>query len=152
MPEQERSPAREPDPVPIRAGTPGTRLDALPATLRWAIWLLMAEAAGLLVLAGVLAYDGVTGTAQSATSGVAIVVFTLLMTVFTAGLAVALTRRRRWARGPALVLELLLIPIGYSITTNGVAGLGIVLIVIGLAGIGTLVAPATRTALETRDR
>ena len=149
MPEQERRPASEPGPeVPIRAGTPRIRLDALPSTLRWAIWLLMAQAAGLLVLSGVLAYDGFTSTAQSATSAVAIVVFTLLMTVFLGGLAFALSRRRRWARGPALVLELLLIPIGWSIATNGVAALGAVLIVIGLAGIGTLIAPATRAGLD----
>jgi hypothetical protein len=152
MPEQERRPAPEPGPdVPIRAGTPRIRLDALPATLRWAIWLLTAEAAGLLVLSGVLAYDGFTSSSQSATSAVAIVVFTLLMTVFVAALALALARRRRWARGPAIVLQLLLLPIGYSNATSGIVVLGVVLIAIGLAGAATLLAPATRTALETRD-
>ena len=135
-------------PVPIRAGTPRIRLDGLPSTLRWAIWLLLAEGAGLVALAVFLVYDAVTRTSQSGTSAVAIVVFTLLMAAFLAGLGYALARLHRWARGPALVLQLLLLPIAWSVLTNGIAILGVVMIVIGLAGVATLLAPATRAALD----
>jgi hypothetical protein len=142
------APGPDGSPVPIRDGTPRIRLDGLPSTLRWAIWLLFAEGAGLVALAVFLVVVAFTGTSQSATSAVALVIFTLLMAVFLAGLGYALTRRRRWARGPALVLQLLLLPIGYSNVTSGIKALGIVMIVIGLAGCATLLAPATSAALE----
>jgi hypothetical protein len=163
MPEQERGPVQGPggaarrpprkttgEQIPIRAGTPLIRLDGLPATLRWAVWLLLAEATGLLAVSGVLAFDAVATTSVSVTSAIATVVFTLLIAVLTGWLGRSLARLKRWARGPALVLQLLLLPIGYSITTNGVAILGIIVIVIGLGGVVTLLAPATRAALEDR--
>lgn len=142
------APGPDGTPVPIRDGTPRIRLDGLPSTLRWAIWLLLAEGAGLVGLAAFLVYDAVARTSQSATSSVALIIFTLLMAAFLGGLGYALTRLHRWARGPALVLQLLLLPIAYSVLTNGIALLGVVLIVIGLAGVVTLLAPATRAALD----
>jgi hypothetical protein len=163
MPEQERRPRRQRpgtpdqadtgtsgDETPVRSGSARIRLDSVPATLRWAVWLLAAEAAGLVAIAGVLGYDAATATSQSATSAVAIVVFTLLVAAIVGWLSVSLARRRRWARGPAVVVQLLLLPIGYSVATNGIAAVGILMIVIGLAGVATLLAPATRAALESR--
>jgi hypothetical protein len=142
------APGPDGTPVPIRDGTPRIRLDGLPSTLRWAIWLLLAEAAGLVALAVFLVYAALTRSSQSATSAVAIVVFTLLMAAFLAGLGYALARLHRWARGPALVVQLLLLPIAWSVLTNGIAVFGVIMIVIGLAGVATLLAPTTRAALD----
>ena len=76
---------------------------------------------------------------------------------FPAGLAVLLAllgwqlvRLRSWARGPAIVLELLLAPLGYYMVIGGAAWLGIPAIVAGLACTGLLVAPASRQALGIR--
>ena len=132
MPEQERS----------------RPLANLPSTLRWAVGLIGLEAVAVVVLAAVLAYDALTGPSQSATSAIALIVFALLLGGVFGLLSAALSRQRRWARGPAFVLELLLLPIGYSIATSGPPAVGVALIVIGLAGLATLIAPATRAALE----
>ena len=48
------------------------------------------------------------------------------------------------------MLELLLIPIGYSLVTSGLAVLGIPVLLLGLAGTALLLAPATRAALGAR--
>jgi hypothetical protein len=122
----------------------------LPGSLRWAVGLLGVEAVGLLGVSGWLGYEAATGPAQSVTSAVATIVFAVLMAVVLGGLAYALWRRRSWARGPSVVLQLLLLPIGYSAATVGQPAVGVALIVIGLAGVATLVAPATRAALERR--
>jgi hypothetical protein len=58
-----------------------------------------------------------------------------------------LHHRRGWARGPAIVLEMLFIPIGYYMTTGGLAWLGLPVMALGLVGAGLLLAPSTRTAL-----
>ena len=47
----------------------------------------------------------------------------------------------------AIVIELLLLPIGYYMVTGGAAYLGIPLMIVGIFGAGLLLAPATRTAL-----
>ncbi len=62
-------------------------------------------------------------------------------------LAWSLHRRQRWARGPAIVLELLLLPIGYYMVAGGVAWLGLPTMALGLVGAGALLAPTTRSAL-----
>ena len=55
-----------------------------------------------------------------------------------------------WARGPAIVLELLLFPIGYSMATSGLGRSGSWCMALGLAGAGSLLAPSTRAALGIR--
>ncbi len=140
MPEQEPKPA-------LREGARRIRLDGLPAPLRWAIWLLAAESAGLVAVVAILFYDDLAAPVQSVVSAVALTVAAALLAAILAGLAWALTRKRAWARGPAIVLQLLLLPIGYTMITGGLPVLGVPVIVIGLVGAGTLLAPATRAAL-----
>jgi hypothetical protein len=137
-------------PVESADKAPGHDPAATPGTLLWATGLLGAEAVGLLGVSGWLGYDAATSAAQSVASAAATVAFAVLMAVVLGGLAYALWRRRSWARGPSVVLQLLLLPIGYSVATAGQSVVGVALIVIGLAGVATLVAPATRAALERR--
>jgi hypothetical protein len=73
--------------------------------------------------------------------------FTAIMAILLGLFAWALARRRGWARGPAVVLELMLLPVGWFMTTGGLAWLGVPVLLIGLLGAGLLVAPATRQAL-----
>lgn len=115
--------------------------------LRVAVWLLGAETVALAVLVGVLAYADLTATAQSARGAVASTMFAAALTAVLATLTVALHRRRRWARGPAIVLQLLLLPIGFTMVTGGAAWLGVPVLICGVAGAASLLAPATRTAL-----
>ena len=88
--------------------------------------------------------------AKSATSkqgAGALLVLIIVGVLIVGGLSRALSNLKTWARGPAIVLELLLLPIGYTMITNGLAYVGIPVVLIGLFGAGLLLAPATRAAL-----
>lgn len=120
---------------------------AMPATLRWAVWLLAVQAAALVVVLAFLIYEDVAATATSRRGALLVTLYAAIVALVLAGLAWALHRRQRWARGPAIVLQLLLLPIGYTMATGGAAWLGVPAILLGLAGSGALLAPATRAAL-----
>jgi hypothetical protein len=120
------------------------------ATLVWAVRLLLAEAVALGLFAIFLAYEGLTAAPDSGRGALAITLFAALLAALLGAFGRALSQRRSWARGPAIVLQLLLLPIGYSTMTGGLWWLGLVLIAVGLCGAGTLLAPATRAALGMR--
>ncbi len=122
----------------------------IPATLRAAIALLFIEALGVGAVAGLFAYDGATQHVTSTGSALAVVLFPAGIALLLAVLGWLLARRRAWARGPAIVLELLLLPIGYYMITGGAALLGVPAILLGLACGGLLLAPASRSALGIR--
>jgi hypothetical protein len=129
--------------VPTTPETP----EPLPGTLRWAIWLLWAEAAALAVLTAYLVYEGLTAEMSDLASA-------LFVTVFAAGGAAALaylgrllSHRRAGARAPAIVLQLMLLPIGYYMTQAGLGWLGIPLMALGLLVCGLMLAPASTNAL-----
>ncbi|MBO0871217.1 MAG: hypothetical protein J2P15_21905 [Micromonosporaceae bacterium] len=122
----------------------------MPTTLRWAVWLLYLEAAAAVVLAAVLGYAVATQPAVSLSSALATVGFTVGLAVLLAALGLLLSRRRSPARGPAIVLELLLLPVGYYMVTGGVAWFGVPVILLGLACSVLLFAPSTREFLGIR--
>ncbi|MFK3983168.1 hypothetical protein ACI2K4_22670 [Micromonospora sp. NPDC050397] len=117
----------------------------VPGTLRGAVWLLRGEAIALALLAAYLIYADLTATASD-------LVNALFVTAFTVGGAVALWllggalgRRRAGARAPAIVLQLMLLPVGYYMIQGGLAWLGIPLMALGVLVIGLMVcAPTTR--------
>ncbi|HEX7744445.1 MAG TPA: hypothetical protein VF462_04185 [Micromonosporaceae bacterium] len=121
--------------------------EIFPAALRWAVWLLRAEAVALGLVAAFLVYEDFTAQASDLTSA-------LLVTAFAAGGAVALwllggalANRRAAARAPAIVLQLMLLPIGYYMTTGGMGWLGLPLMALGLVVCGLLLSPPTARAL-----
>jgi hypothetical protein len=63
--------------------------------------------------------------------------------------AYGLGRVRRWSRGPALVMQLLALPIAWTMlhSSGAVVGGGVFLGVLALAGLVLLVHPATTDAL-----
>jgi hypothetical protein len=126
--------------------------DELPNTLRGAIGLLVVQAAGLLVLAGLVGYALWRENPADPFSR-AFLPFEILALVLAAVLALLgwqLGRRRAWARSPALALELLFVPLGYYFIQGGAAVVGVPMIVLALLCIGLLVAPASRAALGIR--
>jgi hypothetical protein len=114
-------------------------------TLRWAIWLLLAEAAAILVIVvfEIYANHSTTSLAHEARGAAGPVGYAVVLAL----LAWQLHARRAWARGLAIVLQLLLLPIGYSILRGGAPIIGIPMIVIGLAGAGLLLTRSSREAL-----
>jgi hypothetical protein len=121
--------------------------NSAPTGLRWAVRLMIVEAAALGVVTVWLVYELATTTATTVRGAVIVTVYAGLMAALFGLLGRALHRRRAWARGPAIVLEMLLIPIGYYMTTGGVAWLGLPVIAFGLVGAGILLAPSTRATL-----
>lgn len=125
-----------------------------PASLRWAVWALGGEAVALGALAGYLAYQDITATATDLTSALIVTGFAAGGAVLLAVLARALSRHRAAARAPAIVAQLMLLPVGYYMTVGGLAWLGLPLIALGLAVAFLLVTPATTRAfgLDRTDR
>jgi hypothetical protein len=115
-----------------------------PGTLRAAVVLLAGQAVAIAAVTGYLAYRDLADHTS----------LTLTLTGFCAALAAllgflgySLARRRAWARGPAIVLELMLLPIGYYMIKGGVPWLGVAVLLLALCTAGLLLAPATRATL-----
>ena len=123
-------------------------MPAMPVTLRWAVRLLWVETAALTAVAAAVLYQDVDGSAGSARGAAAVTMYTALVAAALAVLAWSLGHRRRWARGPAIVAQLLLLPVGFSMVSGGLIWLGLPVIMAGLFGAVTLLAPATRLALR----
>jgi hypothetical protein len=116
-----------------------------PSTLRWAAGLLVGQAVVILALLG---YQAATARVRDWRDAAIVLGFALSMAAVLGFLGWALLRRRPWARGPAVVLELMLLPIGWFMVAAGVAWLGIPVFALGLGGAGLLIAPPTRAALD----
>ncbi|MEV8514035.1 hypothetical protein [Dactylosporangium sp. NPDC051484] len=121
-----------------------------PATLRWAVRLLLLEGAGLAALTLLLVYLDLTSTWTAAKMALSFTAYLGLMAVLFIGIGVALHRRQRWARGPGIVTQMLQMPIGWTMLTNGQPWIGAPLFLLGLTGAVLLFAPSTRIALGVR--
>ena len=122
------------------------------ATLTWAVRLLFGQVAGLLAVTVLLVYLDATSHASAAESAASVTGFSFLMTAALALVAFSLARRRRWARAPAIVIELLLVAAGYTmLRVGGLLAIGIPVLILGLVGAGLLLAPGTRRALGLLD-
>lgn len=122
----------------------------VPTSLRWAVWLLKGEAVALGLLAAYLIYKDITATATDLVSALMVTGFALAGAAALWGLAVALGRCRPAARGPAIVLQLMLFPVGYYMIQGGLGWLGILLIALGLLVCGLLLSPSTNRVLGMR--
>jgi len=123
----------------------------VPITLRTAIVLLFVEAAGVAAVAVLFAYVLVHENPNiMRKSALSVIIYPAGIAVALALLAWLLIRRRAWARAPAIVLQLLLLPIGYYLIVGGAGWLGVPAIVAGLVCTGLLIAPGTRQALGIR--
>jgi len=116
-------------------------------TLRWAVRLLAAEAVALTGLAIYVAWATLARSTTSKQGAGALLALIVIGVLIVGGLSRALSNLKTWARGPAIVLELLLLPIGYTMISGGLAYVGIPVMIAGLFGAGLLLAPATRAAL-----
>ena len=116
-------------------------------TLRWAVRVLAVEAVALTGLAIYVAWATLARSTTSKQGAGALLALIVIGVLIVAGLSRALSNLKTWARGPAIVLELLLLPIGYTMISGGLAYVGIPVMLVGIVGAGLLLAPATRTAL-----
>jgi hypothetical protein len=118
-----------------------------PATLVWAVRLLLAEAVALVVLAAYLVVLDVTADTVSVVVAIALTGFAVLAAVAVFFVARALARRSSHARGPAIVVQLFVIASGGFVLQTGTAWIGALLMAFGV-GVGLLcVVPPTTRAL-----
>ena len=147
-------PAR-PDPDPAanvdradRAGRSPSSPGSRPAPLVAVAALVTAQGLGLV---GLAVFYGVELVRATATSVVAAVISALL--TLAGGLGVllvarALWRGRRWGRAPALVTQLLVLPVAFSLVQGDRPYVGVPLVVWALAVLTLLFTPAVAGALE----
>ena len=120
------------------------------ATLRWAAAVVLAQGVGFAALTAVFVYLDVTEGVTTVRMAASVSGYVAVLAGLFLGLGLALARRRGWARGPAVVLELLQLPIGYTIVTTAGPVRGLPVLLAGLLALGLLLAPATRAALGIR--
>ncbi|MER7416266.1 hypothetical protein ABT346_05675 [Micromonospora peucetia] len=121
--------------------------DPIPVTLRWAVRLLRAEAVAVGLVAGWLVWADLTATTTDVTSALLVTAFAIGAAAALWALGGALTRRKAGARAPAIVLQLMLLPIGWFMLQGGVAWLGVPLMALGLGVTALLVSTPTTRAL-----
>ena len=117
----------------------------MPATLWWAICLLLLEAAGLAVLTGYLIVRLLTADNVHVGVAVALIVLAALGAAAVVVVARSLSRRTAGARGPAIVVQLFVIASGGFLVQTGPLWLGWLLIGLGvLTGLLIVLPPSTR--------
>ncbi|MER7890567.1 hypothetical protein AB0C04_10785 [Micromonospora sp. NPDC048909] len=122
--------------------------DPIPVTLRWAVRLLRAEAVAVGLIAVWLLWADLTAdTTAGLTSALLVTVFTVGAAAALWALGGALARCRAGARAPAIVLQLMLLPIGWYMIQGGLGWLGVPLMALGLGVSALLLSPPTNRAL-----
>jgi hypothetical protein len=116
-------------------------------TLRWAVRLLFAEAAGLAALTAYLLVLDLTAHPVSVPLAIALTVLAAIGVVFIYLVARALSRRSAGARGPAIVVQLLIIASGGFLLQVGPAWAGLLLIALGAVVGMLIVLPSSTRAL-----
>ncbi len=121
-----------------------------PVTLRAAILLLWLKALALAAIAAWLAYADITGKAQTQRLANLVTAYAVVFALLCGLLGWALWRRRGWARGPAVVIELFVAFLGWYMITGGLAWAGAGVIALGVIAVVLLLTPSTREALGIR--
>ncbi|MEU5949450.1 hypothetical protein ABZ793_28350 [Micromonospora sp. NPDC047465] len=121
--------------------------DPIPVTLRWAVRLLRGEAVAVGLVAAWLVWADLTAATTDLTSALLVTAFAVGAAAALWALGGALARRRAGARAPAIVLQLMLLPVGWFMVQGGVAWLGVPLMALGLGVTALLVSTPTTRAL-----
>lgn len=135
-------------------GAPRPRVERpeAPAAVRRAALVVGLEAVLLLGGALVLLYLTFTSEAQSVSNAVAEVVYVALFGGAMAAAAVGLWRMSAWARGPVIVLQLILAALGYETIANADRPeIGIPVLVLVAVELYLLATPEARLAFYERS-
>jgi hypothetical protein len=120
---------------------------AAPATLLWAVRLLLLQAAGLVALAAYLIVRSLTAENVHVGVAVALIVLAVLGAAAIVVVARSLSRRTAGARGPAIVVQLFVIASGGFLLQTGPLWAGLLLMALGLLVGLLIVLPSSTRAL-----
>jgi hypothetical protein len=135
-------------PSPVRPERPRTEA---PRTLRWAAVVVGIEAGLLAVGALLLLYLLITSTADSVAAAVGEVVFVAGGAAVLAAAGLGLWRVASWARGPVVVLQLLLAALAYTAAFQaGQPAIGLPVLVLVAVELYLLATPESRLAYAER--
>lgn len=124
----------------------------VPGTLRAAVVIALLEALALVAAAVVLVVKTLTGSPDDLGRALLAAALALLGAVVLALGARGLSRLRPAARTPVLILQLLALPVAYSLWLQaGLAAYGAPIMVAALVTIYLLFAPPSRAVLDRRD-
>jgi hypothetical protein len=118
--------------------------------LRLAAVVQALEAVGVCLAAALAAADLAAGQTYQRSSGVALIVLELIVAAGLAALASGLARSRPWSRTPAVMAQVLTGVIGIFLLQAGRYEWGVPALVLALAGLAGLFAPASLKALSRR--
>jgi hypothetical protein len=120
---------------------PGARMLVLAAGA------LAAEAAGLCAVIVLNAIDSASGRASTTSNAVAFIALEAVFAVAMAAAAVGVYRVRPWSRTPAVMIQLFAGIVGIVLIQAGRLGWGIPALLLAVAGLAGLFAPASLRAL-----
>ena len=127
---------------------PPTFPPSRPTALVLLVSLVAAQGLGLVGLAVFFAVELIVATESSAARAVMAALLTLLGGVGLLLVARGLARARRWARAPALVAQLLVLPVAWGLIQGDRGYVGAPLIAWALAVLVLLFTPAVAGSLE----
>jgi hypothetical protein len=130
---------------------PDTPDEGVPRSLRLAGLVAAIEGAGVLAAGVVLAVKTIVQTPNNLGRALLGTAFALLGGLVLLLLARAVARADGWARSPLVVLQILALPIGYTMTfDSGQPAYGIPVLLLAVAELYLLFTPESREALERR--
>jgi hypothetical protein len=118
------------------------------STLRLCAVLVGLQALGLAAVAVFYLVELAVASSDDPVRALVTVGLTLIAATGLALVARGLLHRRRWARAPALVTNLILLPVGYGLLQGHVWYVAIPLLLWALAVLVLLFAPSTSAALD----
>lgn len=123
--------------------------DVVPDTVRYAAWVVLVQAAALAIITVVLLVLAAVHSSQRLWAALAIAGFALLGALVCYLCGRGLLALRPTARSPIVLLELLALPVGFSLGVQAGRPLaGIPVLVSALAVLALLFTPTARTALD----
>jgi hypothetical protein len=119
------------------------------ATVRAAV-LVAVEGLALLVLAAAYAVGGLAGDPQSRAGAELGALFIALAGAALLAVARGLARRQGWSRSPAVVAQLLALPVGVTLAQVGAWRSAVPILVLAGAVLAHLALPQARAEFRTR--
>lgn len=115
--------------------------------LRTAAGVLALQGAAVLAFGGWLGYESVVATATDNGIARSSTAYFVLLGGAVVAVAVALHRRNGWAAGAGTVIELICVPVAWSMVRGGTYVPGALLAASAVLALVCLFTPSTRTAL-----